>query len=64
VFSRLARLIPSFPFVFLQNDLYSEWRPFYIDYNLLKRELKVIISLSDPLLHPGLPSPQGSYHVP
>ena len=27
----------------LQHDLYSEWRPFYIDYSLLKRELKVII---------------------
>ena len=26
-----------------QTDLYSEWRPFYIDYNLLKRELKVTI---------------------
>ena len=24
-----------------KNDLYSEWRAFYIDYNLLKRELKV-----------------------
>ncbi|OCH86612.1 SPX-domain-containing protein [Obba rivulosa] len=24
----------------ITNDLYSEWRPFYIDYNLLKRELK------------------------
>ncbi|KAF8486248.1 SPX-domain-containing protein [Russula ochroleuca] len=24
----------------ISNDLYSEWRPFYIDYNLLKRELK------------------------
>ncbi len=29
----------------LQHDLYSEWRPFYIDYNLLKRELKVTIPL-------------------
>lgn len=25
----------------LQTDLYNEWRPFYLDYNLLKRELKV-----------------------
>ncbi|KAI0707185.1 SPX-domain-containing protein [Earliella scabrosa] len=24
----------------ISNDLYNEWRPFYIDYNLLKRELK------------------------
>ncbi|KAI0288826.1 SPX-domain-containing protein [Russula brevipes] len=24
----------------ISNDLYTEWRPFYIDYNLLKRELK------------------------
>ncbi|KAI0635587.1 SPX-domain-containing protein [Trametes polyzona] len=24
----------------ITNDLYNEWRPFYIDYNLLKRELK------------------------
>ncbi|KAI0046592.1 SPX-domain-containing protein [Auriscalpium vulgare] len=24
----------------IKNDLYSEWQPFYIDYNLLKRELK------------------------
>jgi SPX domain protein involved in polyphosphate accumulation len=24
----------------INNDLYSEWRSFYIDYNLLKRELK------------------------
>ncbi|KAI0303588.1 SPX-domain-containing protein [Multifurca ochricompacta] len=24
----------------ISTDLYSEWRPFYIDYNLLKRELK------------------------
>ncbi|KAI0067276.1 SPX-domain-containing protein [Artomyces pyxidatus] len=24
----------------ITNDLYSEWQPFYIDYNLLKRELK------------------------
>ncbi len=26
-----------------KNDLYSEWRTFYIDYNLLKRELKVCV---------------------
>lgn len=25
----------------VQTSLYDEWRPFYIDYNLLKRELKV-----------------------
>lgn len=25
----------------LQASLYDEWKPFYIDYNLLKRELKV-----------------------
>ncbi|KAI0787484.1 SPX-domain-containing protein [Fomes fomentarius] len=24
----------------ISNDLYNEWRPFYIDYNVLKRELK------------------------
>ncbi|KZT73075.1 SPX-domain-containing protein [Daedalea quercina L-15889] len=24
----------------ISNDLYNEWRPFYINYNLLKRELK------------------------
>ncbi|TFK33216.1 VTC domain-containing protein [Crucibulum laeve] len=24
----------------ISNDLYNEWRPFYLDYNLLKRELK------------------------
>ncbi|KAH8100950.1 SPX-domain-containing protein [Cristinia sonorae] len=24
----------------ITHDLYSEWRPYYIDYNLLKRELK------------------------
>ncbi|KAL4257594.1 Vacuolar Transporter Chaperone Complex Subunit [Pleurotus pulmonarius] len=24
----------------ISNDLYSEWQPFYIDYNLLKQELK------------------------
>ncbi|OBZ72110.1 Vacuolar transporter chaperone 4 [Grifola frondosa] len=24
----------------ISNDLYNEWRPYYIDYNLLKRELK------------------------
>ncbi|KAF8656227.1 hypothetical protein AX16_002663 [Volvariella volvacea WC 439] len=24
----------------ISNDLYNEWRPFYIDYNRLKRELK------------------------
>lgn len=24
----------------ISHDLYNEWRPFYIDYNLLKRELK------------------------
>ena len=24
-----------------QNDLYHEWRPFYLDYTHLKRELKV-----------------------
>ncbi|KAH9944864.1 SPX-domain-containing protein [Amylocystis lapponica] len=24
----------------ITNDLYNEWRPFYINYNLLKRELK------------------------
>jgi hypothetical protein len=24
-----------------QTDLYGEWRPFYLDYNRLKRELKV-----------------------
>ncbi|KAI0255140.1 SPX-domain-containing protein [Lactifluus subvellereus] len=24
----------------ISHDLYTEWRPFYIDYNLLKRELK------------------------
>ncbi|THH15785.1 hypothetical protein EW146_g4745 [Bondarzewia mesenterica] len=24
----------------IKTDLYSEWRPFYIDYNILKRELK------------------------
>jgi SPX domain protein involved in polyphosphate accumulation len=23
-----------------QTSLYAEWRPFYLDYNLLKRELK------------------------
>ncbi|KAH9003194.1 SPX-domain-containing protein [Lactarius hatsudake] len=28
----------------ISNDLYSEWRPFYIDYNLLKRELKARIT--------------------
>ena len=27
--------------LFFQTDLYNEWRPFYLDYNLLKRELKV-----------------------
>lgn len=32
----------------VQNDLYSEWRPFYIDYNLLKRELKVKSPPPDP----------------
>ncbi|KAI0264371.1 SPX-domain-containing protein [Gloeopeniophorella convolvens] len=26
----------------ITNDLYTEWRPFYIDYNLLKRELKFV----------------------
>lgn len=26
-----------------QQDLYSEWRPFYIDYTNLKRELKVCL---------------------
>lgn len=26
-----------------QNDLYNEWRPFYLDYNFLKRELKVCL---------------------
>lgn len=41
---RLVRLVTS-----SQNDLYTEWRPFYIDYNLLKRELKVI---SPFLTHP------------
>lgn len=30
-----------------QNDLYSEWRSYYLDYNKLKRELKV--------RHPSLP---------
>ncbi|KAI9439785.1 SPX-domain-containing protein [Lactarius indigo] len=28
----------------ISNDLYTEWRPFYIDYNLLKRELKARIT--------------------
>jgi hypothetical protein len=36
-----------------QHDLYSEWRPFYIDYNLLKRELKVLIFSHNLLLHPA-----------
>lgn len=27
--------------LFRQHDLYNEWRPFYINYNQLKRELKV-----------------------
>ncbi|KAF9532468.1 VTC domain-containing protein [Crepidotus variabilis] len=25
----------------ISTDLYNEWRPFYLDYNLLKRELKI-----------------------
>ncbi|KAH9928705.1 VTC domain-containing protein [Fomitopsis serialis] len=29
----------------ISNDLYNEWRPFYINYNLLKRELKARRSL-------------------
>ena len=43
-----------FSFQSFQTDLYSEWRPFYIDYNLLKRELKVAISVSS--------SSSGSHH--
>ena len=37
-FPSLHAPCPSRP---CQKDLYNEWRPFYIDYNLLKRELKV-----------------------
>jgi SPX domain protein involved in polyphosphate accumulation len=44
-----------FSFQSSQNDLYSEWRPFYIDYNLLKRELKVAISVLSS-------SPSGSHY--
>ena len=35
--------ISVFPFLTnkpSQTDLYDEWRPFYLDYNYLKRELK------------------------
>lgn len=39
---RLSSLpFPRLILIYSQTDLYSEWRPFYIDYNLLKRELKV-----------------------
>ena len=36
-----------------QHDLYFEWRPYYIDYNLLKRELKV-----HNLSHPAVQCPR------
>ncbi|KAI9458775.1 SPX-domain-containing protein [Russula earlei] len=39
----------------ISNDLYSEWRPFYIDYNLLKRELKVIPLVPVPVHAHGVP---------
>ena len=37
----LSSIFSSLLTVPFQNDLYNEWRPFYLDYNLLKRELKV-----------------------
>jgi hypothetical protein len=44
-----------------QTNLYDEWRPFYIDYNLLKRELKVTPSPNCPThphpLYPHSPAP-------
>lgn len=33
-----ASLLTTVPY---KTDLYNEWRPFYLSYNLLKRELKV-----------------------
>ena len=58
--SPLILFLPSF--LYSQNDLYSEWRPFYIDYNLLKRELKVQLpfpfrSLAYPVLSRLSPPP-------
>ena len=61
--SPLFAVLASF-LIYSQTDLYSEWRPFYIDYNLLKRELKVAIPFlfhaSPILLTDNL---QGSYDI-
>ena len=36
-----SALTPQLMLTPVQNDLYSEWRMYYLDYNGLKRELKV-----------------------
>ena len=45
-----------------QHDLYYEWRPYYIDYNLLKRELKVTNIVKSRLHAPAISHlPDGNF---